>query len=102
MRVEPPILELWREQKSSLRSLELWPNKSGNLRLPVKIGAAAIADSELIVEEHPLFPEWFSAFEHLVKAHARVKAAGAGALLDLQKELTSAKAAYLSLANELD
>lgn len=66
------------------------------------IGAAAIADSELIVEEHPLFPEWFSAFEHLVKAHARVKAAGAGALLDLQKELTSAKAAYLSLANELD
>ncbi len=66
------------------------------------ISAAAIADPALIVEEHPLFSEWLAAFEHLVKAHARVKAAGAGALPDLQKELASAKAAYLKLADDFD
>ena len=36
--------------------------------------AAAITDRALIVEEHPLFPEWLAAFEHLIKAHERAKA----------------------------
>jgi hypothetical protein len=68
------------------------------------IGAAGIADAAPIIEEHPLFPEWLAAFEHLVKTHERVKAADGGSpnALDLQKELTAAKAAYLSLANQLD
>ena len=68
------------------------------------IGAAGIADAALIIEEHPLFPEWLAAFEHLVKTHERVKAAEGGSpnALDLQKELAAAKAAYLSLANQLD
>jgi len=66
--------------------------------------AAAIADPALIVvEEHPLFPEWLAAFEHLVKAHQRLKGAGSASnTLELQKEFAAAKAIYLNLANVLD
>ena len=64
------------------------------------VSAAAIGDAALIVENHPLFPEWLAAFEHLVKAHERVKGGG-GATLELQKEFAAAKAAYLNLANLL-
>jgi len=65
--------------------------------------AAAITDRALIVEEHPLFPEWLAAFEHLIKAHERAKAGGSAPITsDLQKELAAAKAAYLKLANELN
>ena len=67
------------------------------------IGAVGIADAPLIVEEHPLFPEWLAAFEHLVKAHQRLKGAGSASnTLELQKEFAAAKAIYLNLANELD
>ena len=74
---------------------------------PVSLGndssAAAIAEAAVIVEEHPLFPEWLAAFEHLVKAHQRLKAAGSASItLELQKEFAAAKAVYLNLPNELD
>ena len=66
-------------------------------------GAAALGDGTLIVEDHPLFPEWLAAFEHLVKAHERVKGGGGASIaLESQKEFVAAKAAYLSLANLLD
>ena len=66
-------------------------------------GAAVIPDSPLIVEEHPLFPQWLAAFEHLVKAHQRVKGgAGAPVTPELQQEFSAAKAAYLELATKLD
>ena len=71
---------------------------------PVPHGsAAAIADTAPIVEEHPLFPHWLAAFEHLVKAHERLKVGGGTpSAPDLQKEFAVAKADYLELANELD
>jgi hypothetical protein len=57
----------------------------------------------VIVGEHPLFPEWLAAFEHLVKAHARVKGGGdAPVTPELQQEFAAAKAAYLDLATKLD
>ncbi len=66
------------------------------------ISAVAIGDAALIVENHPLFPEWLAAFEHLVKAHERVKGGGDATIaLELQKEFAAAKAAYFNLANLL-
>ena len=37
-------------------------------------GAAVNPAAPLIVEEHPMFPGWLAAFEHLIKAHQRSKA----------------------------
>jgi hypothetical protein len=66
-------------------------------------GAVPIGEGILVIEEHPKFIDWLAAFEHLVKAHDRIKSAGAAAnLSDLRKELFAAKAAYLKLADELD
>ena len=67
------------------------------------ISAGGFVDEALIVEEHPLFPEWLAAFEHLIKTHERLKGAGsASETLELQKEFATAKAVYLNLANGLD
>jgi hypothetical protein len=67
-------------------------------------GAVPIGEGILVIEEHPKFIDWLSAFEHLVKAHDQIKLAGAAApnLSDLQQGLFAAKAAYLKLADELD
>ena len=67
-------------------------------------GAVPIGEGILVIEEHPKFIDWLAAFEHLVKAHDRLRSAGPSAadLSDLQKELLAAKAAYLKLADELD
>jgi hypothetical protein len=67
-------------------------------------GAVPIGEGILVIEEHPKFIDWLAAFEHLVKAHDRLKSAGASTpnLSDLQKGLLAAKAAYLKLADELD
>jgi hypothetical protein len=67
-------------------------------------GAVPIGEGILVIEEHPKFVDWLAAFEQLVKAHGRIKSAGAAApnLSDLQKGLFAAKAAYLKLADELD
>ena len=66
-------------------------------------GAIPIGEGIPVIEEHPKFIDWLAAFEHLVKAHDRIKSAGAASnLSDLQKELFAAKAAYLKLADELD
>jgi hypothetical protein len=61
-------------------------------------------DRTIIIEDHPKFPEWLAAFEQLVNAQGRLKAAGSDAptLPDLQKALAAAKAAYLKLADDLD
>jgi hypothetical protein len=75
---------------------------ASQIRKPVAHGNDS-ADALLIVEEHPLFPEWLAAFEHLVKAHARVKGGGdAPVTPELQQEFAAAKAAYLDLATKLD
>jgi hypothetical protein len=67
------------------------------------MNAAVSTDRTLIVEDHPKFPEWLAAFEQLVNAHERLKAAGPDAsnVADLQKGLAAAKAAYLKLADGL-
>ena len=67
-------------------------------------GAVPIGEGILVIEEHPKLVDWLAAFEHLVKAHDRIKSAGAAApnLSDLQKGFFAAKAAYLKLADQLD
>jgi hypothetical protein len=40
------------------------------------MGAAVTTDAPMVIEEHPLFPEWLAAFEHLVRAQERLKTAG--------------------------
>lgn len=74
------------------------------IREPAEGTAAIVADAALIIEQHPMFPEWLAAFEHLIKSYERLKSAGADSpnLLDLQQGLAAAKAAYLKLLNELD
>ena len=66
------------------------------------ISAVPIVDGALIVEEHPLFPEWLAAFEHLIKTHKRLQGAGRSESLELQREFAAAKAVYLDLPNRLD
>ena len=76
-----------------------------NVSLPAAApGAVPIGEGILVIEEHPKFIDWLAAFEHLVKAHDRLKSAGATApnLSELQKGFFAARAAYLKLADELD
>ena len=73
------------------------------IRKPVDHETDNADDAPLVVEEHPLFPEWLAAFEYLVKVHERVKAGGGAPLTpELKQEFAAAKAAYVELATKLD
>jgi hypothetical protein len=58
----------------------------------------------MALEDHPKFPEWLAALEHMVKAHSRLKCVASNApnRHELEAALKTAKSAYRKIADELN